>query len=257
MSDLPPGTYIATAREREWLLADYIVAGRPPRDLTAGNTMQHLFAKRGWWSLCGETQWLAVIRWSLLGRHVPQAVEPGRPVPDAPPFVPDRAWICTRCQAAAVADSVRRDVCPECRASLTDPRRSPGGRRHCRACRCGWLVEVRDGAETPVRQDWPAMAVAVLMPVRANAVITETNGRLFDLGVFLREGMPIAKADDEPRYSAIPQHDGSCWYVRDRRFGRTVAEWPSQEEAEADVEKRNAADRRAVTVDVATVEIGQ
>ncbi len=153
-------TYLAAPAERMWLLADHILAGRPPESLTASGTIQHLFTNPGERSLCGATTWLDVIRWTLLGKHVPQPAESGRPVPDAPPFVTDLAWVCTRCQAEGIAIRVGLGECPACRAPLSDPSRSPGGWAHCRACRRGWLVEVRGGVGCVSARDWAAREVA-------------------------------------------------------------------------------------------------
>ncbi|SRR5258708_16292058 len=137
-TEMPPGTYVATSAEREWMLADHVVAGRPTGP-TSGWGMQHLFRRPGEWSLCEEAVWLAVIRAEIVNEHT---------------------WICSRCQAEALAASVRSGVCPACRAPLSDPRRSPGGWSHCRACRRGWLVTDGDGAVHPLRQDWPERATA-------------------------------------------------------------------------------------------------
>ncbi len=133
MTDLPPGTYVAAAAERMWMLADYIVAGRPVGE-TSGWGMQHLFRRAGEWSLCEEAVWLGVVR-----------AEP----------VNALTWVCTRCQARALASLVQQGICPACRAPLTEPRLSPGGWQHCRSCRRGWLVVQRAGVEHPLAQDWP------------------------------------------------------------------------------------------------------
>ncbi len=156
MTTPPLATYLATPRERDWMTADYILAGRPPESLTSGGTMQHFFAEPGERSICDEVSWVEVIRWSLLGKHIPQLPDSGKPkLADVPPFVPDRAWLCTRCQAVAVATLVTQAICPACRAPLTDPSRSPEGWAHCRVCRRGWLVVERDGEVGPVGRDWP------------------------------------------------------------------------------------------------------
>lgn len=139
MIDLAAGCYVATPAERMWLLADYVVAGRPLGP-TSGFGIQHLFRRPGEWSLCDAVDWLRVVR-----------CDP----------VNECTWICTRCQAEGVAIRVELGACPACRAPLTDPSRSPGGWAHCRACRRGWLVVAHDGLAHPVGRDWPAREGAV------------------------------------------------------------------------------------------------
>lgn len=133
MTDMPPGTYVATMAERLTMLAQHVVAGRPTGP-TSGWGMQHLFRRPGEWSICGEAVWLNVVR---------------------PALVTELTWICARCQAEACVASVQRGDCPICDGPLTDPGRSPGGWRHCRSCRRGWLVVVRNGVNHPLGQNWP------------------------------------------------------------------------------------------------------
>lgn len=128
----------------------YIVAGRP-----SGIGLQHLFSRPGEWSLCGEAVWLEVQRAELIS---------------------PLTWICVRCrELAEVAERevplfvewIRDRRCPRCRGPLTDPGRSPGGWRHCPACRCGWGTKAHpDGSLSPIRRDWP---VPVQAEVAAHA----------------------------------------------------------------------------------------
>jgi hypothetical protein len=140
------------ARERRTGSADagFIVAGRPVGP-TSGFGIQHLFRRPGEGCLCDEVGWLQVVRAEL---------------------VSPLTWICARCQAIAAGEpdaedlvaqvaAIRRDECPSCGRSLTDPQRSAGGWRHCRDCRRGWAVETLAGQVRPTWQDWPSSAAAV------------------------------------------------------------------------------------------------
>ncbi len=133
MTDMPPGTYVATRAERLTMLAAHKVAGRPVGP-TSGWGMQHLFRRPGEWSLCDEAVWTSCVRGD---------------------FVSELTWICSRCQAEAVVACIEHGECPICGGWLTEPERSPGGWRHCRGCRRGWLVRAQAGGDQVLGQNWP------------------------------------------------------------------------------------------------------
>lgn len=133
-----------------WILAGrpvYVDHGEP----FPPGAMQHLFRQPGEWSLCGEMVWLQAQR----AREVNELT-----------------WICAACREVAMAESapadddavaadgtvvdVRARVCPTCRGPLTDPSLSPGGWRHCRACRRGWAIQVSERRARATWKDWPA-----------------------------------------------------------------------------------------------------
>jgi hypothetical protein len=133
-----PAPYIAPLAERLIALGNHAVAGRPIGP-ASGWGMNHLFRRAGEASLCGETEWLRVVR---------------------PAVIDELTWICTRCQAAACMAFLRRGECPICEESLTAAERSPGGWRHCRGCRRGWLVTTTDGVDQVAGQNWPDRVAA-------------------------------------------------------------------------------------------------